>query len=728
MTIVDKGGGGVLVKEFMSNRLAYLQPRDTLRQAIRLFRTTRLEGAPVVDGEGRVTGIFTKSILFDSLLDDRDLDEPVSKFMNQQVVTVSPNVSFAQISEQVRRTNVGQAVVATEDGLVVGMLTKVDIIRALLEHNDFLSSELGGVVNAMYNGVVAIDRNGRVTLINPAAERLLGVRAAELVGRPVEEVWPESGLLEILRSGTAEVGCRRVLGSSVVITNCTPIAHGEQIIGALAIIHDLTEYEAVATELESVKKLSHTLDTILELAYDGIIVVDEAGRVTMVNNALVQFIGRSRDQIIGKHVSEVLENSRLHEVARTGIPEIGQVQVIRGTPFIVSRLPIIEDGRVVGAVGKVMFRGLAELKEMARRLENLENQLDFYREQLTRVSGARYTLDNIISSNHLMQRLKVVARQAARSTSTVLLLGESGTGKELFAHAIHYASPRRSMPFVKVNCAAVPENLLESEFFGYADGAFTGAKKGGKPGKFELADGGTIFLDEVGDMAPALQAKLLRVLQDRELERVGGTETIRVDVRIIAASNKDLARMVADGLFREDLYYRLNVVTMVIPPLRERKEDILPLVHHLIEKYNHSLGVRVKGIAPDALAALQEYGWPGNVRELENVIERAMNLDVGDLIGVEHLPGQIAAAADAAGESAAEPAGDSTGEPGRPPARRAGRGTALKQATFRQAVADAERQAIASALAASGGNKARAARMLGMSRSQFYEKLKKLEA
>jgi transcriptional regulator with PAS, ATPase and Fis domain len=292
----------------------------------------------------------------------------------------------------------------------------------------------------------------------------------------------------------------------------------------------------------------------------------------------------------------------------------------------------------------------------------------------------------------------------ARSAATVLLLGETGTGKEVMARAIHQASGRRAGPFVAVNCAAVPDGLLEAEFFGYADGAFTGARRGGKPGKFELAAGGTLFLDEIGDLALPLQAKLLRVLQEREVERVGGSRPIRVDVRVIAASNRDLQELVAAGAFRADLYFRLNVVSLVLPPLREHLEDLPVLVKHIGRRLR---GEAMPAVAPRALALLQRYTWPGNVRELENVLERAVTLGDGGPIGPELLPPALVGEALAG----AGPAGAGPGP------------VSIAGGAWRRRKRETERDALLGALAQTQGNKAAAARLLGLSRSQFYEKL-----
>ena|GEM_PF-194320 len=334
------------------------------------------------------------------------------------------------------------------------------------------------------------------------------------------------------------------------------------------------------------------------------------------------------------------------------------------------------------------------------KVENMKAEL---------VSVRTSSFDDIYGASHQIRVAKDLAERAARSGSTVLLLGESGVGKEVFARAIHSASSRRGGPFVSVNCAAIPDNLMEAELFGYVEGAFTGAVKGGKPGKFELAAGGTIFLDEIGDMSVQLQAKLLRVLQTHKIERVGGTREIEVDVRVMAATNKDLEAMVRDGAFRLDLYYRLNVVTIRIPPLRERIEDIPLIISMSLAKLSARCPTKVTSVSPEALRILLDYSWPGNVRELENVLERALNLADGEVIGVEHLPSHVVDSAKGPGRAVA-----GWGHGGH------GAGEALNDV-----VARAERETLIEVLKATGNNRSRAARQLGISRSALYEKLRK---
>ncbi len=308
----------------------------------------------------------------------------------------------------------------------------------------------------------------------------------------------------------------------------------------------------------------------------------------------------------------------------------------------------------------------------------------------------------IVGEHRKVRSAKEFVLKAAQSSSTVLLLGESGTGKGLYARAIHSGGARREGPFVKVNCGAIPENLLESELFGYEEGSFTGAQKGGKPGKFELAHQGTIFLDEIGDLPYNMQAKLLRVLQEKEIERVGGRHSIPVEARIIAATNKDLREEVHRGSFREDLYYRLDVLTINVPPLREVASDIPLLVDNLLERLCHKLHLPPKTIREEVVGVFCRYPWPGNVRELENILERLLNLVEGDVISVEHLPPHLWQHVQTSRYLAA--------------------GHSLEKLT-----ADLEREAIENALRTTGNNRTRATELLGLHRSTFYEKLNRYD-
>ncbi|WP_246026168.1 sigma-54 interaction domain-containing protein [Peribacillus cavernae] len=357
----------------------------------------------------------------------------------------------------------------------------------------------------------------------------------------------------------------------------------------------------------------------------------------------------------------------------------------------------MKQGKIVGAVGKILFKNVGQFTALSKRVKSLEVELKKYKGDFRERNKASYTFDHLMGKSPAFIEVKNRARKAAKSDSNVLLLGESGTGKELFAHSIHNDSSRAMGVFVKVNCAAIPAELLESELFGYEEGSFTGAKKGGKAGKFEAADGGTIFLDEIGELPMHMQVKLLRVLQEKEIERVGAAGSTPIDVRVIAATNRNLEEMVRKGEFRLDLYYRLKVMEITVPPLKERKEDIKILVHHFMDKYQQIMKKQVKGINDHALRLLTIYSWPGNIRELENIIERALNIgDEGEVITSEHLLEEI------------------TGHKQMTPVR-----------SLAEVMEETERNTILACLGMTQGNKSETAKQLGVSRTTLYEKMNK---
>ncbi len=434
-----------------------------------------------------------------------------------------------------------------------------------------------------------------------------------------------------------------------------------------------------------------------------IILVNRETEIIMINEAFATYLGFSRADLIGKKVNVVDPNTRFPYVFKSKKPEIAyKHKFSNGHTALVHRIPILDDdGEVLYGFGMVIFDDLKKLQEVLERNKLLEGRLSIYQEELKNMRGAKYSWETIIGNSLTMQRVKAMSSKAAKTDSNVLIMGESGTGKELFAHAIHNDSKRFDGPFVKINCAAIPKDLLESELFGYEEGAFTGAKKQGKVGKFELANGGTIFLDEIGDMPLDMQVKILRVLQEREIERIGGNRTIPVDCRIIAATNRNLVERIKENEFREDLYYRLNVINIEVPPLRERKEDIELLSLKLMEKLSNSLGHYVSNITVEALECLKAYNWPGNIRELENVIERAINMTDHETIELFHLPQFI---------------------------------LAKKQKTFtelpqiqnlKEAIEEVEKTTITNCLIAVDHNKLKAAKLLGISRTSLYEKIEK---
>ena len=461
-----------------------------------------------------------------------------------------------------------------------------------------------------------------------------------------------------------------------------------------------------------VKLAARSMFELFSNLAQGMMLVDRAGRVVWINEPYKKFLpalGFDRvEDFVGRPVEEVVPNTLMRHVIESGKPILVDLLSNKAGTFVVSRIPLRDEaGEVIGALGMVLFdHPETTLQPLIAKFATLQRDLDEARKALAQQRRAKYTLASFIGSSPAVLEVKRQARRAAQSGATVLLLGETGTGKELLAHAIHAGSVRAERPFISVNLAAVPETLLEAEFFGVAPGAYTGAERKGRDGKFRLADAGTLFLDEIGDMPLALQAKLLRALQEQEFEALGSNKVIKVDVRVIAATSRDLRKLVAEGRFREDLYYRLNVLQVRLPALRERVADLEALAESLLEGIAVRTGMPQRELAPSALAALAAYRWPGNVRELRNVLEQAAMLTDNQRLCDADFAAILPATAAAPIED------DPVPQSLRP---------------LPQLIAEIERNSIESALAATGGNKASAAKLLGISRATLYERLAALK-
>lgn len=503
------------------------------------------------------------------------------------------------------------------------------------EEGDSMLKEIDVILNSTHDATIAVDVNGNITLFNKAAEKILGFNEKDVLGKHIEEILPSTRLPYILETGESELNRRQTIADISIITSRMPVKDEQgNTIGAVAVFRDISEIIDLNDEIYKLKEMQSLLEGIFHSTQDAISVCDENGIGVLINPAYTQLIGLSEKDIIGKPATtDIVQGESVHmKVLRTKKP-VKDVRLKvgpRNKEVVAGAAPIIVDGVLKGSVG--VLHDLTEIKRLNSELMQAK--------QIIRNLEAKYTFDDIIGNDELMIAAMQKAKQAALTPATVLLRGESGTGKELFAHAIHNLSYRKYNQFVRVNCAAISENLLESELFGYEEGAFTGALKGGKIGLFEQAHGGTIFLDEIGEIPLSTQVKLLRVLQEKEIVRVGGTNHINIDVRVIAATNAPLERAIEEGRFREDLYYRLNVLPIHIPPLRKRKKDFHHLILHLIKKFNQEYGRSVEEIDIEALNKLKTYDWPGNVRELQNIIGRSMiNMKYSEtIIKEEHLP------------------------------------------------------------------------------------------
>lgn len=388
------------------------------------------------------------------------------------------------------------------------------------------------------------------------------------------------------------------------------------------------------------EEVIETLDMVLN-AFDGALVVDAAGRIVVYTDNYARVAQKPKADVLGRNIKDVWPDSRMLEVITSGKPIYIDLWDAGTETVFVSRYPITCEGSLVGVVAVCIFRYMDEARRFAEYVRKMGQELEYYKTQLTQICSARYSIDSIIGNSSAIETVRQWALALGKLRSPVLICGETGTGKELFAHAIHQASSRRDRPFVRVNCASIPENLVESELFGYDEGAFSGARKGGKPGKFELANGGTIFLDEINELPYQMQAKMLRVLQEGELDRVGSTGLTYIDVRIICATNTQLAQLIKEKRFRQDLYYRINAFQLTVPALRERLEDLPLLSEHFLTMFAREMNVAGFSIDDSVLKCFASYRWPGNIRELRNVLQRACIIAGAGRIKMCHLPGEM---------------------------------------------------------------------------------------
>lgn len=441
-------------------------------------------------------------------------------------------------------------------------------------------------------------------------------------------------------------------------------------------------------------------DIIDQNQYIAGYIIDYQGRIVYVNETYLKIIGMEKHEVVGKHILEISPHTRTLNVLTSGQAIYGYNWRVNSRDMIATSIPIIQDDRVIGVFAYSVFLDILDAKQM---VESLITELNMYKTEVSMFHQAKYSFDDLIGcSEEFLTVTNIAKKIAGHRDTTVLITGESGTGKELLANSIHNKSSRCKKPFIRVNCAAIPENLLEAELFGYEEGSFTGAKKGGKPGKFEIAHGGTIFLDEIGEMSYAMQSKLLVVLQEQEVERIGSSRPISLDVRVIAATNRDLGQMVGDGSFRKDLFFRLNVFHLEMKPLRSHKEDIPVLAEHFLQRFNQRLHVNIRGISEGALHSLKSYNWPGNVRELENVMERAMilaDMESSSMVGQKHF--------------------------GFPNTGFDMPSSLDKTLDLKSMTEDFERQVIKQALQEAHNDIPKTARLLGIDRTTLYRKLKK---
>ena len=612
---------------------------DTVGTALSLMQSRHVDIVPVSDPLNRLVGAVTRMDLLSALQGGKAMSSTLEGCLSGRTSKLSPDEEVESIPGSAI-----PALVLSEEGAVTGVVSLESYADALQVAMKEFREQASSIFDSAGSGIMAINEKGTIIAANRMAEEILGIKSPGSVGRDILEVIPNSRLMDIMMSGEPLMG-QKFEGQNVsLVVNYAPIIRDGRVMGAISVFQEITGLEEISHELDVVKSLNRELGEIIHSSYDGIWITDGEGLVLDVNEAYERITGISVKDVIGRTMRELVDEGYFDQSATLAVmKELRSVTIIQtvkgGKQLLVTGNPIFdENGKLFRVVTNV--RDVTELANLRQKLSRQEEQVLKYKTELTHLRSRQIRDSELIFRSVLMKQIIELGIKMADVDSTVLITGESGTGKELIAKMIHRRGKGDTSPFISINCAAIPEHLLESELFGYEGGAFTSARREGKPGLFEMAHAGTLFLDEVAELPLALQVKLLRAIQDKEIKRLGATKSTPVDVRIIAATNRDLSKMLKEGTFREDLYYRLMVVPVNVSPLRDRKEDIPLLIRHFLDEFNRHFGYH-KAISPQVLDKLENYSWPGNVRELRNVIERMVVMSQRDEITIDDLPGFI---------------------------------------------------------------------------------------
>ncbi len=638
--------------------VAELETTKKLNQQLDAIFESSYDGLYINDGEGntlrlnkafeRIMGVYAEECVGRNMV-DLVREGYFTRSGTLLAMEKKHSVTIPLQSKTGKNALVTSNPIFDEDGNIVLIVTNVrdltDLIKLERELEDvkvLREREFEAILESSFDGLYITDGEGKTLRVNKGFERITGISAKNLIGRYMPDlirdgVYSSSGsMLAIEKKETVTVQLKA--NKKDILATSTPIFDNKgEILMVVTNVRDMTELMTLEHQLEVVEGLRQKeLDAIIDSSYDGLYITDGDGNTLRINQAFERIMGVTADECVGRNMADLVKDGVFTRSGTLLAIKTRQTATIplqskTGKNALVTSTPIFdEDGRIILVVTNV--RDITELNDLQGKVEQLEGLSRMYQVQLNQLKSSKSC---ILHSDKMRKLLKMV-NHVSTVDSTVLILGESGVGKEVIADTLQASSPRANKPFIKVNCGAIPGNLLESELFGYEPGAFTGASKSGKAGMFELADGGILFLDEIAEMPLDLQVKLLRVLQDNKIMRIGGTREIAVDVRIIAGTNRNLQDMVAEKLFRKDLYYRLNVVPIYVPPLRERREDIPVLSRHFLEKFNrrHSMNKRLSG---EVLRKFISYDWPGNVRELENLIERLVVTTQHDIINADDL-------------------------------------------------------------------------------------------
>lgn len=610
------------VKDVMVKTSFKFLTSESLQVCATAFLERGMNGALVFNYQDELVGIITEKELLKGIVYGKQTISEILKPFADSLCEEDEIESIIQRKGEIFPVH-------NKEGEWTGYVSRVYLLEKYGELTLEKLSFFDAIFTSAPYGILSIDDKGYITSINPPAEGMAGTTKAKAVGRFLTEVVANAGLLDVLRTGIPRRDKYQV-GKRKYISNRSPILRNGKVVGAVGMFQDISEIEFISQELESVKDILNELDIVLNSSYDGILITDETGRIIKANQAFLRILGL---ESCPENLIE-LKDICLDVSIITGLLKSKKMKTIiernklKNNLLLLTATPVRDEQMEI-------YRVVLNIRDITE-IDNLRKQLEETKSQLSRLEYERNQNSRFVYQSVAMKQVLQTVEMVANVDTTVLILGESGVGKEEIAKLIHQYSNRRDKTMVKVNCGAIPESLLESELFGYEAGAFTGANKGGKMGLFESANGGVIFLDEIGEIPHSVQVKLLRVLQEKEITRVGGVKSRKINVRILAATNRDLKVLVEEGRFREDLYYRLNVVPIYIPPLRKRVEDIPLLISFFLRKFSSQYNIE-KVFSAEAVQALTRYSWPGNVRELANVVERLLVTTIGPVIDLKDV-------------------------------------------------------------------------------------------
>ena len=610
-------------KDIMIKNFPVYNSNKSIKENLKNSLDYSLEYIPVKNNLNNFSGLIAKNDLLKMNFYSKKNNNHISKYIINNKIKVKEN----QKIKSLEKIPEYPLMVIDDNQSIKGIVPTNKIANFFHNKSHELKNELDIILKSSRNGIIVLDKKGKIKIINEAASNILNTNVNEAIGQNAKNILADDGLLKVLETGAAQIAEKFKINDTDVISNRTPMINNGEIIGAIGIFQDISDLESISNELAYTKNLNKELDTIIEGISDGLYITDGDGYTTRINSTYEKITGIKSEEVMGKHMEELVEEGYYSESVTLHVLEEKKPitishEIKTGKEVMVTGTPVFnDDNEIIRVVTTV--RDMEALSKMKKELQKSKKLNAKYYNEIEQLRSQQLELDDFVIHSKKMQEIIESAIRSGQFNSTVLIKGESGVGKEIIAKTIHKSSQaeEKTGSLIKVNCGAIPENLLESELFGYEKGAFTGAKKQGKPGMFELAENGTLFLDEIGELPLKLQVKLLRALQEREIIRVGGTEHIKINTRIIAATNQNLEKLIEADKFRKDLYYRLNVIPISIPPLRKRKSDIGPLCRFFLNKFNKRFNTNKK-LSLDLIDLLENYDWPGNVRQLKNIIER----------------------------------------------------------------------------------------------------------